>query len=119
MTEIDKNDFALLQKSKKNLSATNLSHANLDGIDFSFGNFISTNFQEASLNNVDFTPVARVVNFACHGVCDGGQYLEWSGDFSGEMSAFIEAAEMPAVALFIQGAGGNVHPFDWWFGQGL
>lgn len=69
------------------------------------------------LNNVDGTPVARVVNFACHGVCDGGQYLEWSGDFSGEMSAFIEAAEMPAVALFIQGAGGNVHPFDWWFGN--
>jgi len=48
MTEIDKNDLPMLQESKKDLSSKNLSHSNLDGIDFSFGNFISTNFKEAS-----------------------------------------------------------------------
>lgn len=69
------------------------------------------------IDGVDGTPIARAVNFACHGVCDGGQYLEWSGDFAGEMSAFIEEEGSPAVALFIQGAAGDIHPFDWWFGN--
>ena len=65
----------------------------------------------------DGSPIARVVNFAAHGVCDGGQYLEWSGDFSGELSSIIEEIEPGAVALHIQGAGGDIHPFDWWFGN--
>ena len=34
MTVIDKNDLAMLQKSKKNLSTADLSEANLEGIDF-------------------------------------------------------------------------------------
>lgn len=69
------------------------------------------------VDGTDGMPIARAVNFACHGVCDGGQYLEWSADFSGEMSAFMEEADPPAVSLFIQGAGGDVHPFDWWLGN--
>ena len=39
MTVIDKNDLAMLQKAKKNLSTVDLSEAKLEGIDFSFGNF--------------------------------------------------------------------------------
>jgi hypothetical protein len=62
-------------------------------------------------------PVARIVNFACHGVADGGQYLEWSGDFAGEMSAEIETQSPGSVALYIQGAAGDICPFDWWFGN--
>jgi hypothetical protein len=65
----------------------------------------------------DGSPIARVVNFAAHGVCDGGQYLEWSGDFSGELSSTIEDVEVGAVAIHIQGAAGDIHPFDWWFGN--
>lgn len=65
----------------------------------------------------DGTPIARVVNFAAHGVCDGGQYLEWSGDYSGELSATMEDVEEGAVAIHLQGAAGDVHPFDWWFGN--
>jgi hypothetical protein len=61
--------------------------------------------------------IARLVNFACHGVSDGGQYLEWSGDFAGEMSAEIESRTAGAVAIYIQGAAGDIHPFDWWFGN--
>lgn len=60
-------------------------------------------------------PIARVVNYACHGVCDGGQYLEWSGDFPGAMSAALEEWYPDSVGLFLQGAAGDVHPFDWWF----
>ncbi len=62
-------------------------------------------------------PIARLVNFACHGVADGGQYLEWSGDFAGEMSADIESRLPGSVAVYLQGAAGDIHPFDWWFGN--
>lgn len=65
----------------------------------------------------DGTPIARVVNYAAHGVCDGGQYLEWSGDFSGELCSTMEDVEEGAVAIHLQGAAGDVHPFDWWFGN--
>jgi neutral ceramidase len=62
-------------------------------------------------------PIARVVNYACHGVCDGGQYLQWSGDLPGAMSAALEDWYPGSVGLFLQGAAGDVHPFDWWFGN--
>ncbi len=65
----------------------------------------------------DGTPIARVVNFAAHGVCDGGQYLEWSGDYSGELSSTIEEIDQGAVAIHLQGAAGDIHPYDWWFGN--
>jgi len=61
--------------------------------------------------------IAHLVNFACHGVADGGQYLEWSGDFAGEMSAEIESQAPSTVAIYVQGAAGDIHPFDWWFGN--
>ncbi len=69
------------------------------------------------VNDDEGSPIARLVNFACHGVADGGQYLEWSGDFAGEMSAEIEDRVPGAVAIYIQGAAGDIHPFDWWFGN--
>jgi hypothetical protein len=62
-------------------------------------------------------PIARIVNFACHGVCDGGQYLDWSGDLPGAMSAALEDWYPGGVVLFMQGAAGDIHPFDWWFGN--
>ncbi len=62
-------------------------------------------------------PLARVVNFACHGVCDGGQYLDWSGDFPGAMSESLETTYPGSVCLYLQGAAGDIHPFDWWFGN--
>lgn len=65
----------------------------------------------------DGSPIARVVNFAAHGVCDGGQYLDWSGDFSGELSSIIEEVESGSIAIHLQGAAGDIHPFDWWFGN--
>jgi hypothetical protein len=61
--------------------------------------------------------IAELVNVACHGVADGGQYLEWSGDFAGEMSAAIEEMFPGVVAIYVQGAAGDIHPFDWWFGN--
>jgi len=62
-------------------------------------------------------PIAQLVNFACHGVADGGQYLEWSADFAGEMSAELESESPGVVAVYVQGAAGDIHPFDLWFGN--
>jgi neutral ceramidase len=78
---------------------------------------VDTKVGVLTVETADGAPLAKVVNYACHGVCDGGQYLEWSGDFSGEMSVVMEAAEPGVVALHLQGAAGDVHPFDWWFGN--
>jgi hypothetical protein len=78
---------------------------------------VDTEVGVMSVNDDDGNPIARLVNFACHGVADGGQYLEWSGDFAGEMSAEIETQLPGAVAIYIQGAAGDIHPFDWWFGN--
>ena len=69
------------------------------------------------IDDDDGHPIARLMNFACHGVADGGQYLEWSADFAGEASTEIEQVLENSVALFIQGAAGDIHPFDWWFGN--
>jgi hypothetical protein len=78
---------------------------------------VDTEVGVLAINERDGTPLARLVNFAAHGVCDGGQYLTWSGDFAGEMSAAIEEIDAGAVAMHIQGAAGDIHPFDWWFGN--
>ncbi len=62
-------------------------------------------------------PLARVINFACHNLCVGGQYLDWSADFTGVATGLVEVEDSGAVAMFISGAGGDIHPFDWWFGN--
>ena len=62
-------------------------------------------------------PLARVINFACHNLCVGGQYLDWSADFTGVATGLVEVEDSGAIAMFISGAGGDIHPFDWWFGN--
>jgi neutral ceramidase len=78
---------------------------------------IDTEIGVSRVDDDEGRPIARLVNFACHGVADGGQFLEWSGDFAGEMSAHIESQQPGSVAVYIQGAAGDIHPFDWWFGN--
>ena len=65
----------------------------------------------------DGAPLARVINFACHNLCVGGQYLLWSADFTGVACDYVEAQDPGVVCLFLAGAGGDVHPFDWWLGN--
>jgi hypothetical protein len=78
---------------------------------------VDTELGVMTVVNDNGVTIAHLVNFACHGVADGGQYLEWSGDFAGEMSAEIEEQSPSSIALYIQGAAGDIHPFDWWFGN--
>jgi hypothetical protein len=62
-------------------------------------------------------PIARVVNWPCHNLCVGGQYRLWSADFTGVACRMLDRRFGGAVAIFLQGAGGDIHPFDWWFGN--
>jgi hypothetical protein len=80
-------------------------------------NDVDTSVGVLRVDAADGRPVARVVNYACHGVCDGGQYLEWSGDMPGAMSAALEEWYPGSIGIYLQGAAGDIHPYDWWFGN--
>ena len=61
--------------------------------------------------------IAEVINFGCHPVAVGGQYLVWSADFPGLMCSFVERAVPGSTCLFINGAAGDVQPWDMYFGN--
>ena len=78
---------------------------------------VDTDVGVLRVDGADGRPIARVVNWACHNLCAGGQYLEWTADFTGVTCDVLERAYPGSVCLFLQGAAGDVHPFDWWFGN--
>ncbi len=62
----------------------------------------------------DGSPLAIVVNYACHPVVVGPEDLAVNPDFPGPMRDFVERAT-GATCLFLQGAGGNVLPLQGFF----
>jgi hypothetical protein len=65
----------------------------------------------------DGRPLACLVNYACHGTAVGAHYLEWTADFAGYLARAVEEAEPDCTCLFLQGAEGDIHPWDWYFGN--
>lgn len=65
------------------------------------------------VDDSDGRPRAILANYACHPVTLGQGNLFISADFPGPMAALVER-ELGGgcVAMFLQGAGGDVHPFD-------
>jgi hypothetical protein len=63
----------------------------------------------ARIDDADGRPMATVVNFACHPVCQGGQMRSLSADYVGRTRTVVEALT-GAPCLFLQGACGNVNP---------
>ncbi|MCJ7632103.1 neutral/alkaline non-lysosomal ceramidase N-terminal domain-containing protein [Candidatus Bathyarchaeota archaeon] len=61
--------------------------------------------------------IAALYNFADHGVDVGGQYLLWTAGFPGFAAKLIEESYSGSKCMFLQGAEGDVHPWDWWFGN--
>ena len=58
------------------------------------------------------TPLAVVVNYACHPVVLGPENLQYSADYPGEMMRMVEAAYPAApVCLFVQGGAGDINPY--------
>jgi neutral ceramidase len=60
----------------------------------------------------DGTPLAILVNYACHPVVFGPDNLEYSADYPSEMRRYVEQ-EMGsgAMAFFLQGAPGDINPY--------
>jgi len=61
--------------------------------------------------------MASLVNYQCHALCVGGQYLLWTADFPSFMREYIEKNYPGSSCLFLQGAAGDIHPWDWWLGN--
>ena len=53
--------------------------------------------------------VATLVNYACHSTVFEHDNLDYSPDFPGAMARFIER-EVGGVAVYLQGAAGNINP---------
>jgi hypothetical protein len=59
------------------------------------------------------TARAILVHYACHPVTLGADNRLISADFPGPMAAHVEQSLGDAcIAMFLQGAGGDVHPFE-------
>jgi neutral ceramidase len=60
----------------------------------------------------DGTPLAILVNYACHPVVLGPENVAYSADYPGEMRRYVEQ-EMGhgSMAFFLQGAPGDINPY--------
>lgn len=61
--------------------------------------------------------VAMMLSFACHPITIGGQTLLWDTDYPGPLRARIREAFGVTDCIFLQGAAGDIAPFDFWFGN--
>jgi hypothetical protein len=62
-------------------------------------------------------PIAVAVAFACHPVTIGGQTRLWDTDYPGPYRRLVSERLAGAGVLFLQGAGGDIAPWDFWFGN--
>jgi hypothetical protein len=62
-------------------------------------------------------PYAVLVNYACHGIVLTHENKLHSPDFVGMVRETVEQALPGALALFIQGAAGNLGPVEWGTGD--
>lgn len=63
-----------------------------------------------AVNAADGSPIATLVNYACHPVVLGPENLLISADWPGAMMAFLED-RVGGQAMFLQGAAGDINPF--------
>jgi hypothetical protein len=64
------------------------------------------------LDKADGTPLAVLVNYACHPVVFGSDNLRYSADFPGVMNRVVEQQVGGGVmSFFLQGAPGDINPY--------
>jgi neutral ceramidase len=62
------------------------------------------------VDRTDGSPIAVLVNYACHPVVLGPENLDYSADYPSETRRFVEQ-EMGGMAFFLQGAPGDINPY--------
>jgi hypothetical protein len=70
---------------------------------------IDTDLSVMALENLDGSPIAVLVNFACHPTCLQASNRSISGDYPGYAMGLLQDAT-GAVSLFFNGAAGNIRP---------
>jgi len=64
------------------------------------------------IDRSDGTPLAVLVNYACHPVVLGPENLDYSADYPSEMRRYVEQEMGGGVmAFFLQGAPGDINPY--------
>ncbi len=64
------------------------------------------------VDRTDGTPLAILVNYACHAVVFGAENVSYSADFPAVMSKTVEAAfDGAPMTFFLQGGAGDIDPF--------
>lgn len=64
------------------------------------------------IDALDGTPIAILVNYACHPVVFGADNLRYSADFVGVMADTVEEAfGNHPICFFLQGASGDINPY--------
>ncbi len=64
------------------------------------------------IDRKDGTPLALLVNYACHPVVLGPESVAYSADYPGEMRRYVEQELGHGVmAFFLQGAPGDINPY--------
>src|SRR5207302_4675891 len=63
------------------------------------------------VDRADSTPLAVLVNYACHPVVLGPDNVDYSADYPSEMRRHIEQTMGASMAFFLQGAPGDINPY--------
>ncbi|GBC74694.1 Neutral ceramidase [archaeon HR06] len=71
----------------------------------------------AKIESLDGRMMACLVNFTCHPITLGGQNMLFTADYVYYLSELIQKWYEGSVCLFLNGAAGDINPFDWYFGN--